>query len=77
MFDIIAKISSVKRNYYMNYVVQNIKISMPVSKYNQFMGGVDISDQFCIYIETEKKNLKWWKNYFFTLYVHGKCLDNK
>jgi len=45
-----------------------VEVPAPILKYNEFMGGVDLSDQFCAYIETDRKSLKWWKKLFFHIF---------
>jgi len=53
------------RNHYRTEEIQIVEIPTPILKYNEFMGGVDLSDQFCAYVETDRKSLKWWKKLFF------------
>lgn len=38
-----------------------------VCKYNQYMGGVDIADQYISSYAFSRKSLKWWRKVFFWL----------
>lgn len=40
---------------------QDVKIPAPVSCYNQFMGGVDLSDQMRSYYHAGRSCKKWWR----------------
>ncbi len=51
-----------------------VKMPFPIAEYNKYMGGVDLSDQFCSNIETEKKTFKWWKKLFF--HIMDVCVVN-
>lgn len=31
-----------------------------IADYNQYMGGVDLADQFICYYSVGRKNMKWW-----------------
>jgi len=62
------------RNSHRSDEVITIKIPTPIMKYNEFMGGVDLSDQFCAYVETGRKSLKWWKKLFF--HILNVCVIN-
>lgn len=36
-----------------------------ITNYTQFMGGVDLADQYCSTYCFMKKSLKWWRKLFF------------
>ncbi len=38
-----------------------------VERYNKFMGGVDIADQFGCYYSFDRRTVKWWRKLFFWL----------
>ena len=44
-----------------------IKKPLLMTKYNQFMGGVDANDQLLKYSHFSKRTIKWWKKVFFRL----------
>lgn len=66
--------TDVVRTDYINNITREVKMPSPILEYNKFMGGVDLSDQFCSYIETEKKTCKWWKKLFF--HIMDVCIVN-
>ncbi|CAK9832768.1 PiggyBac transposable element-derived protein 4 [Anthophora retusa] len=37
----------------------------PITNYTQFMGGVDLADQYCSTYCFMSKSLKWWRKLFF------------
>lgn len=66
-------IDFVDRDNYITNDSETLQIPYSIIKYTQFMGGVDLSDQFCSYIETERKT-KWWKKLFF--HILDVCIIN-
>lgn len=49
---------------------EKVKVSCPemIAFYNQFMGGVDLCDQYSSLYKHERKSLKWWKKVFYKLF---------
>ncbi|XP_064641920.1 piggyBac transposable element-derived protein 4-like [Lineus longissimus] len=52
-----------------------------IQNYNDFMSGVDLSDQMMQYYAFKRKTLKWWKKLFFHMIylalVNARCIYNK
>ena len=53
------------------------KIDVPcpeiISDYNQFMGGVDLTNQFICYYSVGRRNIKWWRKVAWRLHDHAIC----
>ena len=51
------------------------EVSAPeiIADYNQFMGGVDLADQFICYYSVGRKNMKWWRKVVWRLHDHAIC----
>lgn len=51
------------------------EVSAPeiIADYNQFMGGVDLADQFVCYYSVGRKNMKWWRKIVWRLHDHAIC----
>ena len=39
-----------------------------IEDYNNFMGGVDVSDQYMCYYSVGRKTMKWWRHVFWGLH---------
>ena len=51
-----------------------IKKPRVIEEYNNFMGGVDLSDQMVLYYGYAHRSKKWWKRAFFrSMYNKCKC----
>ena len=61
--------SSIQRTRHAENGQEVITITKPaaITEYNQFMGGVDKSDQFLSYYTFHHRTLKWWKRAAFHL----------
>ena len=46
---------------------ETVKKPKMVDEYNQFMGGVDRSDQQVLYYGFAHRSVKWWKRVFYHL----------
>lgn len=46
---------------------QQVRKPQVVTRYNEFMGGVDLCDQYNQYHSFCRRSLKWWKKVFFWL----------
>ena len=42
-----------------------------IADYNQFMGGVDLANQFICYYSVGRKNMKWWRKIVWRLHDHA------
>ena len=42
-----------------------------IADYNQFMGGVDLADQFICYYSVRRKNMIWWCEIVWRLHDHA------
>ena len=42
-----------------------------ITDYNQFMGGVDLADQYICYYSVGRKNMKWWRKIVWRLHDHA------
>lgn len=42
-----------------------------ICDYNQFMGGVDLTDQYICYYAVGRKNMKWWRKVFWRMIDHA------
>ena len=47
---------------------EQVEKPLAVVKYNQYMGGVDRTDQLLSYYEYSHRTIKWWKRAFFFLF---------
>lgn len=57
----------VARNRYDKYLTK----PKEVEQYNQYMSGIDKSDQMMYYYSTPKKTIRWYKKVFFPSSRHG------
>ena len=42
-----------------------------IADYNQFMGSVDLCDQYSCYYSVGRKNMKWWRKVVWRLHDHA------
>ena len=60
-------ISKERRNRQASGGVETIQKPLIIEEYNQYMGGVDKSDQLVVYYGFRRSSKKWWKRAFFHL----------
>ena len=60
-------ISKERRNRQAPGEVETIQKPLIIEDYNQYMGGVDKSDQLVVYYGFRRSSKKWWKRAFFHL----------
>ena len=48
--------------------VLSVECSEIIEDYNNFMGGVDVSDQYMCYYSVGRKTMKWWRHVFWRLH---------
>ena len=42
-----------------------------IADYNQFMGGVDLCNQYICYYSVGRKNMQWWRKVVWRLHDHA------
>ena len=62
-----SMISKERRSRQVSGGVETIQKHAVVEEYNQYMGGVDKSDQLVVYYGFRRSSKKWWKRAFFHL----------
>ena len=51
-----------------------VRKPLVILRYNEFMGGVDLCDQYNQYYQFCRKSIKWWKKVFF--WILETCITN-
>uniref|UniRef100_A0A1B6EQK2 PiggyBac transposable element-derived protein domain-containing protein n=1 Tax=Cuerna arida TaxID=1464854 RepID=A0A1B6EQK2_9HEMI len=62
-------------------MIEEVKKPRVVFRYNKFMGGVDVADQYISSYSFTRKSIQWWRKIFFwlleTAIVNAFLLFNK